>query len=161
MADTAVVDTSPIITLTRAGWIDLLRAGVERVVIPAAVAAEIRRRGPEDPAVAALSESAWLEVVDSVPIDDRIADCNLDPGESAVLTWTLAHPNREAILDDQAARRCAEMLAIPYRGTLGVVAEAKLAGIIPSARLVIAGLRRAGLFVSDQLVARVLATVGE
>jgi predicted nucleic acid-binding protein len=93
MADTAVVNTSPIITLARSGWIDLLRAKANRVVVPATVAAE--------------------------------------------------------------------MLAIPYRGTLSVVAEAKSAGTITSARSVIADLRRDGLYISDRLVAEVLARVGE
>lgn len=48
MADSAVVNASPLICLSRAGLIHLLRQSASTVVVPAAVAREIRARGPHD-----------------------------------------------------------------------------------------------------------------
>lgn len=66
-----------------------------------------------------------------------------------------------AVLDDLQARRCARTLGIPVIGTLGVVLRAKRHGIIGEARPVVARLREVGLYLSDELVERALAHLGE
>ena len=72
-----------------------------------------------------------------------------------------AHPGSEAILDDLAARRCAATFNIPVRGTLGLALIAKQRGRIPSARHVLEQLRQGGMYVSDEVMNRALALVGE
>ena len=83
----AVVNASPLIFLARAGLIDLLQTTATRVVVPEAVANEIRQRGPSDPTVRVLDQTGWLEAVpvSSVPVE--IVAWDLGPGESAVLAW--------------------------------------------------------------------------
>lgn len=161
MADVGVANTSPIIVLARASRIELLRVVAERIVVPLAVADEIRRRGPEDPAVAALSQTSWITVVETRLVHNQVSDCGVDPGEMAVLTWALVHPEAEAILDDLPARRCAERLGIRFRGTVGIILWAKQIGVIPAARPVIEEVRRAGLYLSEGVVAEALARVNE
>src|SRR6266508_6337175 len=107
MADEAVTNTSPVIILAKAGWIHLLQITAERIVVPDVVATEIRRYTSTDPGVVALSELPWLDIVDTGPNDARLLAYSIDPGEAAVLTWALAHPGVEAILDDLPARSCA------------------------------------------------------
>jgi predicted nucleic acid-binding protein len=66
-----------------------------------------------------------------------------------------------AIVDDLAARRCAEVLGIYFTGTLGVVLRAKRIGVIPAARPVIDKLVAAGMYLSPKIMDRALALIGE
>lgn len=156
-----VVNTSPIILLAKVGQVDLLRQLGPTIVIPEAVALEIQRRGPSDPAVQALAQAAWLTTVDPGTTAPAVAACRLHPGESAVLTYAVANPGSGVILDDLRARKCAAALGIPYQGTVGVVIYAKQQGWIPAARPVVERLRQEGLYLSDQLMNQALAKVGE
>jgi predicted nucleic acid-binding protein len=161
VADRPVVNASPLIFLTRAGLLDLLQLASPEVVVPAAVAEEIQRRGPHDPAARAVASTPWLEVVATSPVPPAIQAWDLGPGESAVLTWCSSHAGTEAIIDDLAARRCAEALAIPVRGTLGLVLLGKKRGRFPAARPVLEALRVSGMFLSNSVLDRALRMVDE
>ncbi len=161
MAERPVVNASPLILLSRANWLHLLRLSGDTIVVPAAVANEIRARGADDPIHRALEATDWLTVAETGPIPAVVANWDLGPGESAVLSWALAHPGSEAILDDLAARRCARTLGVPVRGTLGLVLIAKQRGIIPAARPVVEELRQSGMYLSEAVVNQALKQVGE
>ncbi|MDM8005229.1 MAG: DUF3368 domain-containing protein [Phycisphaerae bacterium] len=161
MSEQAIADASPLILLARAGHFDLLRAAGKRVLVPAPVVSEIERRGEADVTVRALREADWIEVVPGPPIPPPIAAWNLGPGEAAVLAYAASSPGTVAILDDRPARRCADLLGIPVRGTLAVVIAAKRQGAVSHIRPVVESLRKAGMYVSEQLIDKVLALVGE
>ncbi len=161
MAEIAVADASPLIVLSRSGLLDFLRLVAEVIIVTATVAAEVRRRGPEDPTARALQETSWLRVVEAPPIPEVIQAWELEPGESSVLAWAHANAGVEAIVDDLRGRRCAAALGIPVRGTVGVVLLAKQHGLILAARPVLTELRRAGLYLSDRVMDEALALVGE
>ncbi len=131
------------------------------MVVPAAVVGEIRRRGPVDPTVQAMDRATWLTVVEDPPIPPSILAWDLGAGESAFLAWAYAKPPTEAICDDQAARRCAAVLGIPVRGTLALVLGAKRRGIVDRARPLFERLRRAGMYLSDEVIDRALKKVSE
>lgn len=155
MAEPAVVDASPLIILARAGRLDLLQLAAERIVLPSSVVAEVGAHSDE--ASRALAETAWLERVPDVPISPAIAAWDLGSGESAVLSWAAAHPGSLAVIDDYAARTCAEAMRVPVVGSLGLALRAKAKGLVPSARSLVEELRRAGLYVSDALIRDALA----
>lgn len=161
MAETAVVNASPLIFLARGGLVELLKLAGDRVVVPVAVAEEIQRRGSQDITAQALASTAWLEVIETPPVPALIQAWDLGAGESAVLSWAQAHPGAEAILDDLAARRCAAAINLQVRGTLGLVLVAKKRGQIPLARPVLESLRRSGMYLSDSVLDRALALVDE
>jgi predicted nucleic acid-binding protein len=161
MVETAVVNASPLICLSRAGLADLLRQAAQTIVVPAAVAREILARGPRDVTAAALASSTWLTQVEDLAIPPGILAWDLGDGESSVLAWALAHPGTRAVIDDLEGRRCAESLGIPLRGTVGRVLRARRAGLIESARDALERLRRGGMYLSDQICAKVLKEVGE
>jgi len=161
VAEAPVVNASPLIFLSRGNLLHLLRLLAETAVVPAVVAEEIARRGAEDVTARALRDNAWLQVRDTPAIPDSLRVWDLGEGESAVLSWALAHPGAEAIVDDLAARRCAATLQIPVRGTLGLVLLAKRRGVIPSARNVLNQLRDSGMYLSDRVLNEALALVGE
>ncbi|MCA9629706.1 MAG: DUF3368 domain-containing protein, partial [Myxococcales bacterium] len=73
----------------------------------------------------------------------------------------LATRGAEAVLDDGAARRCADELKVPVRGTLGLVLFARAQGCLPRARPVVEALVDAGMYLRTDLVDKALALVGE
>jgi predicted nucleic acid-binding protein len=85
---------------------------------------------------------------------------DLGTGEAAVLSYALSKP-AAAILDDRTGRRCALAHRIPLRGTLGLVLLAKKRGRIDAARPLLDRLRDEGMYLSDAVLNRALALVGE
>lgn len=161
MGESPVVNASPLIFLSRAGLLDLLKLSGETIVVPTTIADEIRARGAKDPTVTALNRTSWIKIEDAGPAPPLIASWDLGHGESSVLTWALSHGHSEAILDDRAGRRCARALGIPVRGTLGLVLTAKQRGLIPAARPVLEVLRQSGMYLSDWVLNEALAKIGE
>lgn len=157
----AVVNASPLIFLSRAGLIDLLRLSSPQVAVPEAVAVEVGRRGSDDPTVRALRSTPWLNVVPVIPIPPEIVAWDLGPGESAVLAWAWAHVGTEAIVDDLLGRKCGAALGVPLRGTLGLVLLARQRGEISEARPVLERLRAAGMYLGESVLQKALARVGE
>ena len=157
----AVIDASPLIFLSRAGQIELLHHFAGRFLVPDPVAVEIRRKSPKDITSQVLEMISWLEIVPSPAVPEAIVEWGLGPGESSVLALSYGYPDREAIIDDLAGRRCAASMGIPVRGTLGIVLLAKRKGIIPNARPVIEALIRSGMYLSSRVLDEALARVGE
>ena len=100
-------------------------------------------------------------MVPTITTPDVVSSWDLGAGESAVLAWALAHPGTLAVLDDFAARRCARVLDIQVKGTLGLALLAKRRGRIEMARPLVQELCAAGLYLSDAVIRQALALVGE
>jgi predicted nucleic acid-binding protein len=82
LADVAVVNASPLIYLTEAGRLELLRLAGDEIVVPEAVAEEVRRWGADDPVVRALAATPWLRIVASIGVPLSIQVWDLGPGET-------------------------------------------------------------------------------
>ena len=161
MTEPPVVNASPLIYLGHVGLTHLLQGAGTPVLVTKTVAGEIRRRGRLDPTAQILSSTSWLEEVEPVIERSEVAFWDLGPGETSVLSWALQHPGCLAILDDRAARRCAQALGIPLIGTLGLVLRAKHQGQVAAARPILRKLRDAGMYLSDRILERALGLVGE
>jgi predicted nucleic acid-binding protein len=86
----------------------------------------------------------------------------LDDGEASTVRAALAHgPRALVILDELSARKTARRLGLPCTGTAGVIVEAKRARLVNVARPLFERLANAGFHLSPELVAAVLAEVGE
>lgn len=161
MAEPPVINASPVIVLSRAGWTELLHVEGDHVLVPRAVVGEVQHRGADDPAVRALAELPRLVAVETGQVAPAVDACGIDPVKAAALTWALAYMGTTAIVDDRKARRCAAELGITIRGTLGLILVAKLRGSIPVVRPLVDAVRRAGFYLSDEAINQALATVGE
>lgn len=155
------VNASPIITLAKIGRINLLPQLCDEMVIPQGVADEIQQGGYND------SASAWIQtegksfVKPSLGIDPVVASWDLGAGESHVLSWCIRHPEYEAILDDRAARKAANILQIPIRGTLSIVALAKQERAIASVRAEVEKLIESGFRITEDVLLKVLELADE
>ncbi len=156
-----VVNASPVILLAKIQQADLLLRLPETTVIPQSAATEILAAQPDDPG------RRWLEnLPEGIVRPDKhlpveIASWDLGAGESAVLAWAAGDRSWEAVLDDRAARRCAEVMRIACTGSLGVILGAKKRGIIHQARPLISALKGAGAHISESLIHETLQLVGE
>ena len=159
MADAAVVNASPLLVLSRSKRLPLLKLLGDHLVVPNAVAAELRAHSDE--AARAMEEAWWLTIQAPEPMAEVLRAWDLGAGESAVLSWAMIRPGTLAVLDDFAARKCATALGIPVVGTLGVALLAKKRGVVQDARPLVEDLRRAGLYLSDAVIREALALVGE
>ena len=161
MDNPAVINASPLIFFSRGQRMDLLHHFADPIFVPEPVAHEIRMRGLQDITAKSLENTSWLEIVASPPTPEIISDWALGPGESSVLSYAYANPGMETIIDDLNGRKCASLLKIPVRGTLGIILVAKKRGLIPQARPVIEELIRSGLYLSRQILDEALRRVGE
>ncbi len=125
-----VCDTSPFQYLHQLGQLDLLPKLAGRVIVPPAVIKELdvgRSAGHDVPSPGAF---AWVEVrrPSAASAERLIGD--LGPGETEVLMLAMELPTTVAVIDDKLARLVAETLNIRFTGTLGLLLDAKHAGLV-------------------------------
>jgi predicted nucleic acid-binding protein len=128
---TFVADAGPIISFARARRLELLRQVVHEVWIPEAVYYELVTKGVGRSGARETSQGVWIKrrsVTDHAAV--RTLPRTLGAGEREALI--LAQELGAVLLaDDPEARDMAARLGIPFLGSLGVLREAKLRGIIP------------------------------
>ena len=162
MPEGAAVNASPLIYLARIRRLDLLRVLSGPIVVPAVVVQELAAGVPREPAVEAVAEAGWLEVVhEPPPVPDDIRAWDLGAGESAVLAWARNRPGALAVMDDLQGRRCANSLGVPVMGTLAILLAAKRTGLLDTIRGVVEELVAHGMYLSERIVREVLTAAGE
>lgn len=160
MSETWILNASPVITMAKAGYLQIFDHLAETLLIPEAVAQEIMEAPASDPARKAL-ESGWGRRASPGQIPPTILEWGLGHGESAVLALAVERQGCVAVLDDSAARRCARSFKLPLIGTLGAILRARRLSLITSAAQAFVALRTAGLRFDDQVARASLGLVGE
>lgn len=125
-----ISNTSPLQYLHQLGILHILPALAKRVTVPPAVVEELsvgRALGLNVPDPKGLD---WVTIRGplSAPVLPLIRD--LGPGETQVLALGLETADSLVVLDDALARRVAQTLGLPLRGTLGLLLDAKRAGLV-------------------------------
>jgi predicted nucleic acid-binding protein len=125
-----ICDTSPIQYLHQLELLHILPALSEGVIIPPAVMDEVaigRSLGVNLPD---LEEFDWVAVRRPASVAAVPLVTDLGPGETQVLMLALEAPEAVAVLDDALARQVAAALNLKLTGTLGLLIDAKQAGLI-------------------------------
>jgi len=161
VAGVLVVNASPLILLSRIGRLDLLPALGGAVVVPQSVLSELEAGNHVDGAADAVRANSALVVVPDVGVPASLLAWDLGAGETQVLSHCLERVGALAVLDDRAARRCAEAFELARLGTLGVVVRAKRQGLVRKARPLLEALMSHGLRLKPEFVRAVLQKVGE
>lgn len=157
-----ISNTSPLQYLHQLGLLDLLPRMVGHVTVPQAVADELgagRALGHDVPDVASLN---WVSIRTPAP-SQQAAPPDLGQGEADVLRLALELPAGEAvvILDDARAREAAGRLGLKFTGTLGVLLDAKRAGLIVAVEPHLDRLDALGFRLARHTRAAVLKLAGE
>lgn len=156
-----IADASPLIGLAGIEAFDLLRGLFGRVTVAEAVYNEVLA-GAALPGAAELEaavEHDWVDVV-PVGIDAEFADL----GEGEACTLTLAAKRGAAclvLMDESLGRSHAKEHGIPVAGLVGVLLDAKRAGLIPEIRPFTDRLAETHFRISEDIVREVLAQAGE
>lgn len=130
MPDLVISDTSPLFYLHRLRHLDLLQKLYQRIIVPQAVADELKAGGDQGEDVPNIREYEWLEVR-SVRVPEVIKlITDLGAGEAQVLALAIEEPGSLVILDDRLAREVARLRSLRITGTAGVLLKAKHEGHI-------------------------------
>jgi predicted nucleic acid-binding protein len=158
---TLVFNASPLIVLAKSGLLERFLQLADQVWIPDAVAREVSYgKDPADPARCWVARQSSL-IHPAPAISPFLMAWDLGAGESAVISLTEATPGAVAVLDDLAARRCAQAIGLKIIGTLGLVLMAKRADVIPSASQALDAIVAAGLFISPHHLETIRIQAGE
>jgi len=133
-----VSDTSPVLNLARIGRLNLLPSLYKQVLIPSKVFEELSASKHDLPPAIDLAVEPWL-IVASANNQQRVQElcAELDPGEAEAIVLAIERRADLLLVDERRARRTAADAGITVTGLLGVVARAKAAGLIDSAKPVL------------------------
>jgi len=140
-----------------------LRQLFREVVVPPAVAVEFARLASSVPRFAGLTlpEGIRQQAATVLPAS-LVSATGLDPGERAALALAVEIHADAVLLDERRGREAAIQLGLRTIGLLGVLLQAKAAGLVPRVGSILDDLQReAGFWVGEALRAQVLRLAGE
>jgi uncharacterized protein len=156
-----VSDTSPVRALAHVGQLEFLKTLYGEVWVPPSVVAELaspRGRGPAVDAIAA-------GLIVRAPADvARVATLkrDLDPGESEAIALALEVGADLLLIDEYDGRAIAKGLGLSVKGVLGLLVDAKAAGLLVSVGPVIDRLQaEIDSHVAPHIRRQILAQAGE
>lgn len=158
-----VADAGPLIYLSAIGQLRLVQRLSPEVLVPQAVFDEVVVAGAGLPGSIEVKTAPWLTVV-AVPrgqVLDALLASGLHLGESEAIALAVERRADRLLIDERQGRLTAEGMGVPIVGSLGILVAAKARGDIEKVAPLLRALRASGLWLSDALVARVLAAVDE
>jgi predicted nucleic acid-binding protein len=150
-----VVNASPIIFLSKINRLYLLNSLFDKIYVPQAVVQEIKANDTTDTkdGLAELS-LALFEVSNRVAVRSLLGRLHI--GEVEVIIGAIEKDVQLVILDDNAARNKAKQLGLATTGTLGILLKAKKLGLIEDLSQEILKLKDVGMYMSDNILERIL-----
>lgn len=157
-ATIVVSDAGPLIALGRLDLIALLSALFAEVQVPEAVIRECLAR-PDNPDALRIRQALDQGRLVACPNPLQTL-AGLDAGESAAIVHAKTI-GAAVLLDERAGRQRAQAMGLMVIGTLAVLVRARQRGLIGPIAPLIATLRASGQRLSQPVVLRALAAVGE
>jgi predicted nucleic acid-binding protein len=154
-----VSDTSPVRALHLLGLLPLLQAIYGEVVLPEAVAGELRHPRGQFPRIEPI-EIPFVQirnVTEPRPLPD-----SLQRGEVEAISLALELGAVALLIDEMEGRAVAKSLGIPVVGVLGILLQAKSQHLLAEIRPLVDRLRTEGrFFLAQPLVDHVLRLADE
>ena len=151
MPKTIISDTSCIILLDKIGELEILNHLFGTIVTTQEVAEEFGQQLP-----------SWFEI--QKPKDKNyqsILEASVDKGEASAIAFAMELDDCLLIINDRKGRKFAYELGLTIIGTVGIIVDAKLAGIIPSVRPILAKIRTTNFRFTERLELLILKKAGE
>jgi predicted nucleic acid-binding protein len=151
MHNTIISDTSCLILLEKIGELDILHKLFGTITTTAEVATEFGQPLP-----------SWFELKE--PTDKNyqsIIEASVDKGEASAIALAIELDNCLLIIDDLKGRKIAQQLGLSIIGTIGIIVDAKLAGIIPSVKPILVKIKATNFRITEQLELLILKGASE
>lgn len=158
-----VADAGPLIHLSAIGRLDLILAVSAEVLIPPAVFHEVVVVGAGLPGSKEVEAAPWIQVVEPGGTDmtRALLGVGLHRGESEAIALAVERRASWLLIDERQGRLAAEGMGLRVLGSIGVLVAAKARGEVAAVAPLLEALRASGLWMTDTLVAQVLASLGE
>ena len=161
-----IADTGPLIALSRAGQLDLLRELYAKVVIPPSVYRELDLDAarPERQFLTAALDENWLlisQLPEDAQVEARELALILDTGEADAICMAEVLSPRFLLIDERKGREIATRRGIPVTGSLGILLAAKNRGKIKSVTRIIEKMMEGGYRIAPSLLDKVTKLAGE
>jgi len=162
MPDKAIVDSTPIISLSIINQLTLLSKLYEQILIPQAVYDEVCMKGQSQTGAKELKKADFINVK-SIKNDDarELFSASLHKGEVEVMILAKEIEADIIIIDDYQARKHAKYLGLNLTGTLGVLLKAKENNYIESIKPLMDDLIKNDIYIDDTLYNKILKLAGE
>ena len=151
MRRTIISDTSCLILLDKIGELIILNKLFGIVTTTLEVAEEFGQPLP-----------SWVKI--QAPSDKNyqtIIEASVDKGEASAIALAIELDECLLIIDDLKGRKFANQLGLAIIGTIGVIVDAKLAGIIPSVKPILEKIKATNFRITEQLELLILKQAGE
>jgi predicted nucleic acid-binding protein len=145
-----ITDTSCFILLEKINSLDILHRVFATVLTTPEIAEEYGNLLPE-----------WVIIQSANQSLKEKYSRYIDEGEASAIALACEIPCDYVILDDIAARKLAERLHLPIKGTVGILLSAKQKGIIPLFRPYLDLIQQTNFRLSSQLVEQFIKDAGE
>ena len=158
MPNRIVINTSPMIALGKMDVFDIIAQLPFEFLCPQQVKIEIESGAAKGYAV---TVPDWITALPlATPLSPLIL-AGLDRGEGEVIQLALEQGIGLVCIDERKGRQAATAAGLQVVGSLGLIAKAKVSGLIPAARPLIEKAMREGIFYQPALVARILSALKE
>jgi predicted nucleic acid-binding protein len=139
---TVVADSTPLIALASIGKLHLLQKLYQRIVIPNAVYEEVVHQGKGRSGSSEVRNAVWIQTrtVTQQPSSDQQLPSGLGRGESEAIILAKELSADLIVMDETAGRKEATRRGLRLIGTIGVLQQAKLQGLIPALKPELNGL---------------------
>ena len=151
MRKTIISDTSCIILLDKIGELEILNKLFGTITTTVEVAEEFGQILP-----------SWFEIKEVTDKNyQSIIETSLDKGEASAIALAIELDDCLLIIDDLKGRKFAHQLGLTIIGTIGIIIDAKLTGIIPSVKSILAKIKATNFRITEQLELLILKRAGE
>ena len=151
MPEIIISDTSCLILLSKINEFDILKKLYSDIFITDDVLKEYGLEIPD-----------WIKIKSpSDKVKQQILETQLGKGESSSIALAIELKKCVLILDDQKARKIAELLQLRITGTLAILIKAKHQGHIKSFKNVLDKIKSSGFHISKSLELYALKEAGE
>lgn len=146
MQKTIISDTSCLILLDKIGELEILNKLFGTIITTAEVSNEFGQPLP-----------SWIEIQNPTDkIYQTIIEATLHKGEASAIALAIEFGDCLLIIDDFKGRKFAYKIGLNIMGTIGVIVDAKLAGIIPSVKSILLKIKSTNFRITEELEAIIL-----
>ena len=158
-----VADSSPLITLARARYFELLQEFYGEVIVSREVHDEVTVAGAALPGADEMRRAAWIRV-EPVPSalspEVSAARTGLGAGERSIIHLASALAADLVLIDEERARRAAKTIALNVAGSIAVLERGARLGRVDDLRSVYLSLLEQGIRYDRGLLDQSLARLG-